>query len=200
MLFFEIVQVLPFPEPPIVENFDTPNPAGVSGAATWTGNGFLQATFPLELTGTGADGNFSPAAAQTTILDTAQLVGGQPRMGLWNFQSVNIPATATVRVIGPYLAHIRCTGTFTLNGIVNANAATGVPTSPNLYDRGPEQGIQNNNGGLNCEANGGVGNAGGGAGGTGFRRHAAAGEPRRSSARRGLRWEKEASGPPWAGS
>jgi hypothetical protein len=56
---------------------------------------------------------------------------------------------------------------FTLNGLINGNAAAGPATSVNIYDRGPEQGIQNNNAGLNCEANGGIGNAGGGAGGTG---------------------------------
>ena len=166
-LFFATDQVPSFPQPPLVENFDTPNPGGVSGAAAWTGNGFLQATFPIELTGTGADGAFNPPAAQTTVLDTAALVNGQPRMGIWNFTDVNIPATATVRVIGPYQAHFRCTGMVTLNGTINANAANGPATAPNVYDRGPEQGIQNNNGGLNCEANGGIGNAGGGAGGTG---------------------------------
>jgi hypothetical protein len=166
-LFFATIQVPTFPQAPLVENFDTPNPGGVAGAATWSGNGFLQATFPIEITGTGADGGFSPAAGLTTIIDTAQLVNGQPRMGIWNFTNVNIPATATVRVIGPYQAHIRCTGAVTVNGNINANAATGLANSPNVYDRGPEMGIQNNNGGLNCEANGGVANAGGGAGGTG---------------------------------
>ncbi len=48
------------PQPPLVENFDTSNPGGTTGAAAWTGDGFLRATFPVELTGTGVDGAFNP--------------------------------------------------------------------------------------------------------------------------------------------
>jgi hypothetical protein len=138
----------------------------VTGAASWSGNGFLQAVFPIQLTGNGSDGAFNPLAG-ITILDTNQLVGGVSRMGIWNFTSMTISASATVRVIGPYQAHFRCSGAVTIDGIINANAATGAFTSVNPYDRGPEQGIQNNNGGLNCETNGGTGNAGGGNGGSG---------------------------------
>ena len=154
------------PLPPLFEGFGTANPAGVTGAASWSGNGFLQATFPTQLTGTGADGAVT-APTGTTLLDTNQLVGGTSRMGIWNFTSLTIPALATVRVIGPYQAHLRCLGTVTIDGIINANAANLPFTSVNPYDRGPEPGIQNNNGGLNCEANGGMGNAGGGNGGSG---------------------------------
>ena len=166
-LFFQTSPVASVPQPPLVETFDSSNPGGVSGAAAWTGNGMLAATFPIEIVGNGADGSFNPPVGTTTILDTNQLVSGQSRAGIWNFTSVNIPATATVRVIGPYQGHFRCTSTFTLEGAINANAASGPFVSVNFYDRGPEIGIQNNGAGLNCEANGGVGNAGGGNGGTG---------------------------------
>jgi Bacterial Ig-like domain len=142
----------------LVEQFDTANPAGASGAAQWTGTGFLQGVFPLELTGTGADGAFAAPAGITTILDTNEIVvGGQSRMGIWNFTNVIIPATAIVRIVGPYQAHFRCTGTVVLDGTVNVDF--GMP--------GSEMGVQNNGGGTNCEALGGVANAGGGNGGTG---------------------------------
>jgi hypothetical protein len=167
-LFFQTIAVPFCPQPPLDETFATvQNKDLISGEFQWDGTGFLQSTFPIILTGTGADGAFTPPVAQTTILDTAQVVSGQPRAGFWNFTSVNIPQTAIVRIVGPYQAHLRCQQTFTLLGTINCNAASGPATSANVYDRGPEQGIQNNNGGLNCEANGGVGNAGGGAGGTG---------------------------------
>lgn len=168
LLYFQTAPVPLVPQPPLVESFDTANPGGVTGTATWSGNGLLQALDPITFTGTGADGAFNPPAAQTTIMDTAQLVNGQPRKGVWNFTSVNIPQTSTVRCIGPYQVHLRCTGSFTLNGTINANAAAGPSTSVNTYDQGPQSGfIPGGSGGLDCEANGGVGNAGGGAGGTG---------------------------------
>ena len=129
-LFFATNATQSQPAPPLVENFDTLHVLGTTGAVTWPGNGFLQATFPLELTGTGADGAFNAPAATTTVLDTAELIGGQPRMGIWNFTDVNIPATATVRVVGPYQAHFRCTGMVTLNGVINGNARYGAPDFP----------------------------------------------------------------------
>jgi Bacterial Ig-like domain len=165
--FFATAPVLSQPAPPLVENFDTANPSGATGAATWTGNGFIQTIFPLELTGTGADGPFAAAAGMTVVLDTNELVGGVSRMGIWNFTSMTVQATATVRVVGPYQAHFRCQGAVTIDGTINANAATGPFSSPLPQDKGPEQGLQNNGASSNCEANGGAANAGGGAGGTG---------------------------------
>jgi hypothetical protein len=167
LLYFQTAPVALVPQPPLVESFDTANPGGVTGFATWSGNGLLQATDPITFTGTGADGAFSPNVAQTTILDTNQLVNGVSRKGVWNFTSVNIPQTAIVRCIGPYQAHLRCTGSVTVNGTINANAASGPATSLNTYDQGPQQGYSGGSGGLDCVMNGGVGNAGGGAGGSG---------------------------------
>src|SRR5262249_26095449 len=96
-------------------------------------------------------------------------VAGVSRQGIWNFTSVTIPTGATVRIIGPYLAHFRCTGQVTINGTVQA--LPGLVSPPTAvtpaYDKGPQTGLQNNGGAVDCEANGGVGNAGGGAGGTG---------------------------------
>jgi hypothetical protein len=169
MLFFQTTPSIFCAQPPIVESFDTTQHLDLdSPVLRWAGTGALQAEFPTFLTGTGTDGAFNPPAAMTTILDTNELVGGQSRQGVWNFTSVDIPATATVRVIGPYLAHLRCTGTFTLNGVLNANAGA-QPPNPGVppHERGPETGIQNNGAGVDCEALGGAANAGGGIGGTG---------------------------------
>jgi hypothetical protein len=170
LLYFQTTPVTFCPQPALVETFDTTQERDlVVDAFRWAGDGVLQAEFPLNLTGTGADGAFNPPAAMTTILDTNELVGGSSRMGIWNFTTVDIPQNATVRVIGPYLAHFRCSGTFNLNGIINISAATGNPALPTTpaYDKGAEAGIQNNGGGTNCEAIGGVANGGGGIGGTG---------------------------------
>ena len=112
----------------LVESFDSTG--ATSGAASWPGDGFLRATFPIELTGTGAEGAFNPPAGMTTLMHTDGLVGGQPREGIWNFTDVDIPATATVRFVGPYQAHVRCTGSLTLEGTINASAATGSASAP----------------------------------------------------------------------
>src|SRR4029079_16184176 len=111
----------------------------------------------------------------TTILDTDQLVGGQSRKGVWNFTTVSIPPTSTVRIIGPYIAHMRCTGTFFLGGALSVVPGQSSPPLMNTppYDRGPDQGVANNGAGVNCEAEGGAANAGGGRGGTGAGTHMA---------------------------
>ena len=53
LLFFQTTAAPTVPQPPLVENFDTSNPGGTTGAASWTGDGFLRATLPTELIGTG---------------------------------------------------------------------------------------------------------------------------------------------------
>ena len=166
-LFFQTLVTPSSPQPPLVENFD--NPGQTSGAAAWTGDGFLRATFPTELVGTGADGPFNPPVGTTTILDTNELVNGVSRQGIWNFTTVAIQNTATVRIIGPYFAHFRC------RGHAHPRRRPG--------DSGSESSLRSVNSrlrqgradrpaaatapALDCEANGGVGNAGGGAGGAG---------------------------------
>jgi hypothetical protein len=169
-LFFQTVAVTFCPQPAIDETFDTIiNRGQVTGEINWSGTGMLFGQFPITLTGTGADGVFNPPVGTTTLLDTNQLVSGQSRAGLWNFTNVTIAQNATVRVIGPFLAHFRCTGTCTINGLVQAIPGQITPpvAATPAYDRGPEIGQQNNNLGMNCEADGGVGNAGGGRGGAG---------------------------------
>jgi hypothetical protein len=155
----------------ITETFDTTQNLGsLSGAIQWIGNGFLQAIHPVEFVGDGSDGAFAPAPGPNPfILDTNELVGGASRQGKWNFTTVNIPAGATIRIIGPYLAHIRCQGTVVVDGVINVNAGVLNPAVPGTppYDRGAETGAQNNGAGLNCQALGGAASAGGGIGGTG---------------------------------
>ena len=173
-LFFQTDVTPPSPQPPLVENFDTSNPVGASGAAAWTGDGSLRATFPTELIGTGADGAFNPALGMT-LLDTNELVGGVSRQGIWNFTDVTIAQGATVRIIGPYRAHFRCTGAVSHLGIIQAVPGQATPplAATPAYDKGAKTGQQQNGLGTDCEANGGVGNAGGGAGGHGVGCHAA---------------------------
>jgi hypothetical protein len=171
-LFFQTAPAATLPQPPLVELFDTPNPGGTTGAAAWAGDGALRATLPLDLVGTGAEGAFTAPPAMMTIFDTNQMMGGQSRKGVWNFTDVNIPATATVRFVGPYQAHIRCTGSFTLDGTINANAGMLAWVSPNPWDQGPEPGWPDaGSGGPNsniwCVALGGKTSASGGVGGSG---------------------------------
>jgi hypothetical protein len=169
-LLFATAAIVPTAQPPLVETFDTTaNLGDLTGPIRWAGDGVLQVEFPTELTGNGSDGPFNPPAGMTTLLDTNQLVSGVSRKGIWNFTTVTIPQNATVRIIGPYLAHFRCTGAFTLNGTLQAipgQVSPPVAATP-AYDRGAEAGQQNNNNGINCQADGGVGNAGAGAGGAG---------------------------------
>src|SRR4029078_6468091 len=137
----------------------TANLGDLTGPIRWAGDGVLQVELPTELMGTGADGAFNPPAGMTTLLDTNELVAGVSRKGVWNFTTVTIPQNATVRIIGPYMAHFRSTGAVTLNGTIQA--IPGQISPPNVgtpaYDRGPETGLQTNGLGSNCEANGGVG-------------------------------------------
>jgi hypothetical protein len=169
-LFFQTAPVPICPQPPLIETFDTTDHLDVtSGPLRWTGDGVLQTELVPDLIGTGADGAFSPPPSATTVLDTNEMLGGQSRQGIWNFTSIGIPATATVRIVGPYLAHLRCLGAVSVVGTIDVSAGTTNPliagTPP--YERGPEAGLQNNGGNFDCEALGGVANAGGGAGGTG---------------------------------
>ncbi len=114
-----------------------------------------------------------------TLLDTNELVAGVSRQGIWNFTTVTIPQGATVRIIGPYRAHFRCQGQCVLGGIIQAiPGQVSPPTLPTpVYDKGAQSGQQNNGMGIDCEANGGVGNAGARRRRRGLRRHSPVGSP-----------------------
>lgn len=67
--------------------------------------------------GTGADGVFAPTS--NTQLNTAQ------NGGVFNFTSVTIPAGVTVRGVGPNPLIIKCTGTITINGVLDVSGEDG---------------------------------------------------------------------------
>ncbi len=163
-LFFATNPVTFAPHAPIVENFDTfANRTTATGELHWDGTGQLSTTFPLALTGDGSDPPLTPAA--NANLDTNSPT---TRQGFFNYTNVNIPAGVTLRVVGPYRAHIRCTGNIVINGTLDAQGGTlQAPTPIGDPNQGPRAGAQNNGGGLTCVAKGGVGNAGAGDGGDG---------------------------------
>ncbi len=151
------------PQAPITESFDDiANRAVTSGECEWDGTGQLTTTFPTLLTGDGSDPPLTPVASAN--LDTASPA---TRHGFFNFPSVAIPAGVTLRVVGPYKAHIRCTGNVVINGTLDASAGTSSAAVLGTPDQGARAGALNNGGGISCIAKGGVGNAGAGDGGDG---------------------------------
>lgn len=159
----------------IGETFDTTNQlASAAPGVAWRGDGAVRFGDLVEFSGDGADGALVVAPGQTLVLDTNEtiVVGGTPqsRRGVWNFTSLTVGAAATVRLVGPYPAHLRVLGAVQIDGTVNANAGILNPaTNPGApaYELGPRNG-GNNNGGAPGPSTvaGGAANAGGGRGGT----------------------------------
>jgi hypothetical protein len=156
-----------------VENFDDATQlASVSSYVAIDGGGLAVFGDTLDAGGDGSDGAFV-AAAGTTAMDTdgTIVVGGVPqsRRGVWNFTSLTVPAGATLRFHGPWPARIRVLGDVSISGVLNLSAGAINPALLGAnppYEAGPRTGAVNN-GGVSgpAEASGGVGNAGGGAGG-----------------------------------
>ena len=139
-LFFQTAPVASVSQP-LDEPFDTTaNLGDLTGPMRWAGDGVLQAEQPTSLVGNGADGALNAPAGVTTILDTNEIVGGQSRQGIWNFTDVTIPATATVRVVGPYLAHFRCTRQRQPPGNADGERRDGPVQLPERVRQGPGAG------------------------------------------------------------
>jgi hypothetical protein len=158
----------------IVESFDDADRLGaISPGVVWNGDGSLRFGDLIEFEGDGSDGALVVPPGQTLALDTHEtvVVNGTPqsRRGVWNFASLTVGAGATLRLHGPWPAHLRVLGAAQIDGAVRADAGTLNPATnagAPPYELGPRTG-GNNNGGVPGPASiaGGVGNAGGGAGG-----------------------------------
>lgn len=160
------------PADTLVESFDdVGRRGGFSIGAVWDGTGALVFGDMTPVVGDGSDGPgvFAPGV---TPLDTdGQIVVGgipQSRKGVFNYSSLSVAAGATVRIHGPYPAHLRVNGPATVNGIIRADAGTilsgtsGVPS----YEYGPRGGVLDNGSSVGMPTvAGGRGNGGGGDGG-----------------------------------
>jgi hypothetical protein len=167
------VAATPTTQQTTVESFDdTSRLASTAGFAAWSGDGAVRVGGGGETFGDGSDGPFS-ATTGTVPLDTNQTitVGGVPqsRKGVWNFTSFTVAAGATVRLHGPYPAHLRVLGATTIAGTVTVNAGATPPAAAGSappYEYGPANGLLDDGGASGTAiVFGGVGNAGGGAGG-----------------------------------
>jgi hypothetical protein len=170
-LLFQTIAGTPCPQSPFTEPFDTTtNQDSTTGAITW-GSGVAQATFPLDIVGTGAEGPKTVTANEAFDTNANVIVSGNPvpRQGKFNYTSFTVNAGVTARFHGIWPAHVRVQGPTTINGTVNASAGTVNPATPGTnptYEFGPRNGTADNGTSIAVPVvPGGVGNAGGGAGG-----------------------------------
>ena len=170
-LLFSTIAGTACPQTPFSEPFDvTANQDSSTGAITW-GGGTVQSTFPLDLVGTGAEGPKTVVGVESFDTNGTVIVSGNPvnRQGKWNYTSFTVPLGTTARFNGIWPAHVRVQGPNTINGTVNASAGTVNPATPGAnpaYEFGPRNGVLDNGTSVGIAiVPGGVGNAGGGAGG-----------------------------------
>ena len=152
----------------LTESFDDPGQLATTsfpGLLEWSDTGVLQAVFPLDLVG---DGSFGPLlfSPGPHVLDTGMPPSPGFADGAWNLTDLTVLPGAIVRIVGPRPAHLRCLGTVSLSGILNADAGTsqfapiGDPLQgprPGQFDNGIQSGLP--------VAFGGQGGAGAGRGG-----------------------------------
>ncbi len=160
------------PADTFVESFDTTALRGTASVgADWAGTGSV--VFG-DLTGVVGDGSDGPGVFTGGVnpLDTDGqiVVGGVPqsRRGVFNYSSLSVAAGATVRIHGPYPAHLRINGAATIDGVIRADAGSilsGTPGVPS-YEYGPRGGVLDNGVSIGLPTvPGGRGNGGGGDGG-----------------------------------
>lgn len=155
-----------------VETFDDATQlVSVGPGATVDGSGLAVFGDHVEFGGDGSDGAFAAVGATAMDTDGTIVVGGVPqsRRGVWNFTSFTVPAGATVRFHGPWPVHVRVLGDVAISGTLNLSAGAVNPALLGAnppYEAGPRNGAANNGGASGIvDISGGVGNAGGGAGG-----------------------------------
>ncbi|MAG55725.1 MAG: hypothetical protein CMJ83_05495, partial [Planctomycetes bacterium] len=167
VLFLQTTSAPVVPQTPIVESFTNASGQGaLVGPVTWGGGGGgAAATFSNEVTGSGAFGALSFGPGPGT-LDTGAAPGPGFAEGVWDTSSATISAGATVRVIGPYRAHVRSLGSISISGGVNASAGTSPVAPTGSPEQGPGAGAFNNGGSPAASTvRGGVGGPGAGGGG-----------------------------------